>query len=155
MKFDIEEAVCFTGHRALKEDINISVIDETIENLIARKFRVFLCGMAVGFDLLCFERVLILKEKYEDIKILACVPCPMQNLKYGEKEKIKYYDLLKKADEVILISPYFTPYCMKERDRFMVDNSSVCVSYLYKSSGGTYYTTRYAVEKGKEIIYIK
>ena len=155
MKYDIEKAVCFTGHRELKEDLNISVLDETIENLIARRFEVFLCGMAVGFDLLCFERVLLLKEKYEDIKILACVPCPLQVSKYGEKEKERYYDLLKKADEVILISPQFTPYCMKERDRFMVDNSSVCVSYLYKSTGGTYYTTRYAKEKGKEIIYIK
>ena len=155
MKFDMERAVCFTGHRALKDDFNISVLDETIENLIARKFNVFLCGMAVGFDMLCFERVLFLKEKYEDIKIIACVPCPLQNLKFGEKEKTRYYELLKKADETILIAPYFTPYCMKERDRFMVDNSSVCVSYLYKSYGGTYYTTRYALEKGREIIYVK
>ena len=54
-----------------------------------------------------------------------------------------------------MVCPEYTDECMKERDRFMVDNSSVCISYLYKSTGGAYYTTKYAVEKEIEIIYVK
>ena len=41
---------------------------------------------------------------------------------------------------------------MFKRNRHLVDNSSVCVCYLTKDSGGTAYTVRYAKEKGLEIV---
>ena len=41
---------------------------------------------------------------------------------------------------------------MLKRDRYMVDNSDIVVAYLTKSSGGTYYTVKYANEKGVKVV---
>ena len=50
------------------------------------------------------------------------------------------------------VSRQYTRGCMHERNRHLVDNSSVCVCYLNRESGGTAYTVRYARERGLEII---
>ncbi|MBQ9481150.1 MAG: DUF1273 family protein [Clostridia bacterium] len=155
MNYEMEKAVCFTGHRVIKRDFDRKILKDTIENLIKEGYEVFLCGMALGFDTLCFKALNGLKNKYPHIKTVACVPCANQSETFGEKNKKVYENLLRSADEVVILYPEYNDYCMKERDRYMVDNSSVCVSYIYRSSGGTYYTTKYAVEKGKKIIYIK
>ena len=42
--------------------------------------------------------------------------------------------------------------CMHKRNRHLVDNSSVCVCYLNRESGGTAYTVDYAEKQGLEII---
>ena len=155
MIFDIDITACFTGHRIVKRDFNYKRIDEAIEDLYESGYRIFLNGMALGFDTLCFKRLMVLRKVYSDIKIIACVPCNDQAELFSERDKKIYADMLEKADDKIVISESYTETCMKERDRFMVDNSSVCVSYVYKSLGGAYYTTKYAVENNKEIIYLK
>ena len=48
----------FTGHRLLPEDFDKNLLEEKIEGLIQGGANEFLCGMAVGFDLLCAEIVL-------------------------------------------------------------------------------------------------
>lgn len=155
MTFNREECACFTGHRVVKRGFSYKQIDNAIEELYERGFKVYLNGMALGFDTLCFKRLIVMRKVYPDIKIIACVPCLNQAELFRERDKKIYDDLLSKADEKIVISEEYNDACMKERDRFMVDNSSVCVSYIYKSQGGAYYTTKYAVEKKLEIIYLK
>ena len=41
---------------------------------------------------------------------------------------------------------------MQKRNRHLVDNSSLCISYLTSDSGGTAYTVNYAKAKGLKII---
>ena len=43
---------------------------------------------------------------------------------------------------------------MMERNRFMVDNSSILLAYLREDRGGTYNTVKYAEKKQKQIIRI-
>ncbi len=43
---------------------------------------------------------------------------------------------------------------MLERNRHLVDCSSVCVCYMYKDTGGTAYTADYAYKKGIEVVNI-
>ncbi len=153
---DPDKSVCFTGHRIVKRDLEEKDIEKVIKELINEGYENFLNGMAMGFDLLCFKILLKLKEeKFPFIKLVACIPCLNQNLKYPAKIKRLYEEYLEKADYTVIISDVYTEYCMKERDRFMVDSSAVCISYLYKSTGGTYYTTSYAVEKERKVVYIK
>ena len=47
-----------------------------------------------------------------------------------------------------------TESCYYQRDRYLVDFSSVCLCYQYKNTGGTAYTVSYAREKGRKIIPI-
>ena len=68
-------------------------------------------------------------------------------------EDIAEYERIKaQADKVVYVSRQYTRGCMHERNRHLVDNSSVCVCYLNRESGGTAYTVRYARERGLEII---
>ena len=155
MNYPLMKTACFTGHRIVKKNFDVEELDAAILSLIKRGYNVFLNGMALGFDMLSFERVIKFKNTYPDIKLIACVPCSDQSAKYPKNKVVEYEYLLSKADEIIVLSKSYTPTCMKERNVFMVNNSSVCVAYLYKTSGGAYSTAKYAVEKEKEIIYVK
>lgn len=141
----------FTGHRFLDSRLDINLLDRVILNLIKSGARNFYCGMAIGFDIEAAEIVLRYKKSY-DIKLCACVPCEGQSKYYGAKERERYEKILSASDEKIVFSSEYTPGCMQERDRFLVDNCDVLVSYLRKKSGGTYYTVSYAQKTGKKII---
>ena len=41
---------------------------------------------------------------------------------------------------------------MQKRNRHLVDNSSLCISYLTSDSGGTAYTVDYAKANGLKVI---
>ena len=155
MKYPKELSACFTGHRIVKRDFDPTLIDGAVVDLIKKGYRYFFIGMALGFDSLSFMRVNSLKKRYPDIKIIACVPCRDQSFKFPDDKKLEYKKMLSLADEVIVLSDAYTPTCMKRRNEFMVDNSSVCISYVYRSSGGAYSTTKYALDNGLQVIYLK
>ena len=147
------KAVCITGHRKISKDLDKNKLKEVLNKLIEREYNVFLIGMAVGFDTLCFQ---ILEEikKEREIKIIACIPCKNQDINFNESQKKEYERLIKKADEKILISENYTPYCMIKRNKFMVDNSSIVLSYLNTQKGGTANTVQYAIKNNIPVINI-
>jgi len=63
-----------------------------------------------------------------------------------------FNNILKKANKVVYVEKNYTPECMFKRNRHLVDNSSLCISYLTKNTGGTAYTVKYAKENGVEVI---
>lgn len=84
---------CFTGHRAQKlpwnfneDDIRCVRMKENLEKIIEksilRGYFIFLCGMALGFDIICAETVLKLKEKYPYVKLIGALPCKNQYKKW-------------------------------------------------------------------------
>ncbi|MBO5712777.1 MAG: DUF1273 family protein, partial [Clostridia bacterium] len=109
---------------------------------------------AKGFDLKCFETLLEYKRKNKNIEIIACVPCENQQEGYNLIEKQIYNNCLEKADKIITLNKEYFNGCMQQRNRFMVDNSSIIIAYMYAERGGTLYTVNYAKKKSKEIIYI-
>ena len=56
--------------------------------------------------------------------------------------------------KVVWTSEEYTRDCMFKRNRHLVDNSSLCICYLTKDTGGTAYTVRYARSKGKIIVNV-
>ena len=150
---NIEKACAFTGHRILPNNFDVSELKSVIENLIDSGYNTFLCGMALGFDMLCFSVLLELK-KYNDIRLIACVPCNEQSKFFTKTQAKEYNNLIGKADEVVILSEDYYDGCMQKRNRFMVDNSSVLVAYLRTNHGGTYSTIKYAVENDRKIIYV-
>lgn len=150
--FDISTTCCFSGHRILKKDFNVDKLTTVVDKLISNGYRTFLVGMAWGFDLKVFE-VLLTKKNY-NIDIIACVPCKEQSTYFKKEEKQKYEDFLKKADKVVYVSNEYFDGCMQKRNRYMVDNSSILVAYLYSNIGGTKNTVSYAEKQGKNIIKI-
>ncbi len=154
--FNKEKAVSFSGHRILKKDFSLESLREKIQEKVDQGFEFFLVGMALGFDTLCFKVLQELKEKNleKTIKIIACVPCPEQDKYFSKYQKEDYKQMLSSADYVFTISPRYDDNCMKRRNVFMLDNSSVLITYLNATYGGTYFTVKTAVEKNLKIEYI-
>ena len=150
--FELQSTCCFTGHRVLKKDFDDNRLDEVIERLIKNGYKTFLVGMAIGFDLKVFERLLNFKNK--NIDIIACVPCKDQDKFFNAKQKELYKNYLENADKIIYLEESYTDDCMLKRNRYMVDNSSILVAYMYAKIGGTIYTVNYAKKKEKNIIFV-
>ena len=126
-----------------------------IEKAIQRGYTTFLCGMALGFDTLCAETVLDLKKKYGTIKLIAALPCKTQDIKWADRDRKRYKKILKKADGIRCIYDEYTEGCMLERNRYMVNNSSLMIALFSGLSGGTKSTIDYARSQGLEIIIIE
>lgn len=155
MMINIEKSVTcsVTGHRIMQGDIEEISVEKVFLKLIDGGYKFFLIGMALGFDSMCF-RILEKIRKEKEIKIIACIPCDTQAEKFCYKDKKEYERMLKSADEKIHVSKEYTPYCMMKRNMFLVDNSSVLVSYKRRDKGGTAKTVAYAEKNGCMVIEI-
>ena len=143
----------FTGHRSSFEGTDAEKLKERIASLAEEGFDTFYCGMALGFDMLCAEAVLELKEKFP-VRLIACVPCADQSKRYPPAQKRRYEALLAAADERVVLHEKYVDGCMFERNRYMVDRSEAVVAFLRRQRGGTFYTVQYARRRGKKIYLI-
>ena len=143
----------FTGHRSSFEGIDAEKLKERIASLAEEGFDIFYCGMALGFDMLCAEAVLELKEEFP-VRLIACVPCADQSKRYPSAQKRRYEALLAAADERVVLHEKYVDGCMFERNRYMVDRSEAVVAFLRRQRGGTFYTVQYARRRGKKIYLI-
>ena len=149
-----ENCCCFTGHRILGADFDMTVLFRGIEYLVGNGVDTFICGGAIGFDTACAEAVLELKKSYPHIRLHIYAPCNNQGERWSVVDQLRYQIILNKADLVDMPSvPYFND-CMKIRNYKMVDNSAYCICYLNNMRSGTGQTYRYAKQKGLTIYNI-
>lgn len=162
--------VCFIGHRHIKKDEStISLLRQTIVDLINKGTTAFLFGSMSEFNKLSWEIVTALKEEYPHIKRVYV------------RAIYKYID--KNYEEFLLKSYEETYYPLKlekagkysyvERNFEMIDNSAFCIFYYNenyvpisntrqkhnmplpsKRNSGTKIAYDYAKKKNKEIINI-
>jgi uncharacterized phage-like protein YoqJ len=155
--WDREKACCFTGHRniplAQKNKVK-NITRATIEKLIAKGTDVFVCGGALGFDVMAAKIVLGLKEKHPQIQLIMAIPCRDQHAMWCQRDKVEYEDILIKADEVYCLNDKYCTGCMHQRNRFMVMKSKRCIAYYTGINGGTSHTVAIAKEEGLEIINV-
>ena len=145
---------CFTGHREIPKEKSkiISIqVEKQIERLIASNILNFMCGGAIGFDILCGESVIKYKELFPEIRLILALPCKNQNKYFNADDNKKYNFLLANADHIIYTSETYFRGCMHKRNRYMVDNSAHMISYCIKNSGGSFYTKNYAKSRGLTI----
>lgn len=156
---------CFTGHRpqkvpwlnnkkdkryaTLKQNLKLHIIS-AIEN----GYKIFICGMAIGFDMLCAEMVLKIKKTYPEIELICALPCKNQTKLWLKKDIKRYLKIIKYADFVRCKFEKYNNFCMQERNKFMINNSSLCIALYDGTSGGTKNTITYAKQKGLNIILI-
>lgn len=141
----------FTGHRILEKNFDYNLLDKVIFNLIEGGTKKFFCGMATGFDLAAAESVLQYKKEFE-IELIACIPCTGQEKAYSQKNRERYLRILKNCSQTVVLSEEYYEGCMFARDRYLVDNCDILVTYQRRKSGGTSYTVNYARSKGVNII---
>lgn len=152
-----EKTCCFTGHRTVSKNQFQAIFDTTesmVKKHIHKGYRFFLTGGALGFDTISALVVLKLKKQYNDIQLILVLPCTDQTRGWS-KDNIEIYESIKqKADKVIYTSKEYTRGCMHKRNRYLVDNSSLCICFLTKDKGGTFYTVNYANKQNIKIINI-
>ncbi len=162
---EIKKTCCFTGHRPQKlawgfnekDPRCLNMIKETkiqIENAIVKGYNTFLCGLALGFDMICAEIILELKKKYTNVKLIGAVPCKNQSSVWNKKDVIRYNNILAKLDAVRCKYEVYTQGCMQERNNYMIENSSLLIALFNGKKGGTYNTLEYAKKRGLEIVII-
>ena len=115
----------------------------------------FISGMALGFDMICAEIVIELKKIYSNIKLICALPCKHQDKFWNSKQRIRYENIVKHADLVLCLHEKYTKDCMEERNKYMVDNSSMVIALFNGKKGGTYKTIEYAKMNKKNIVIIK
>ncbi len=152
---NISNRACFTGHRIIAKQDEQKLkndLESTLRTLVSYGVKSFICGGAIGFDTLAAKAVLALKEELEEIKLVLILPCKNQDAKWNQRQRDEYARILRKADHVEYVSDDYTPTCMHDRNRRMVDICGYCISYLRKKSSGTQYTVSYAEQNGRVVI---
>ena len=153
---------CFTGHRPLKlpwrsRESDSRCVDTKqwiageLEKLYRRGYRRFMCGMALGCDLYYAEEVINLRQKYEDVQLIAVIPCENQNRKWKNDQKLRYSELLGQCTVACIISKCYTGDCMHRRNKYMVDHSTCILACFDGTPGGTMNTVLLAERAGIEM----
>ena len=159
------KTVCATGHRPQKLPWGFNEQDErclcakkrtkqAILNAIENGYKYFISGMALGFDIMFAEIVLELK-KHHDIELICAIPCKTQSSSWNDLQKEKYNRIVKSANKVRCVFDKYTRWCMHERNKYMVENSSLIIALYDGTNGGTKNTIQLAKKKGLKIVEIK
>ena len=158
IKFCEAATAAFTGHRWYDSSRKHSVrkrIEECVREAYRNGITNFISGMAIGFDLLAAEVVLSLRHECPAITLTAVLPFREQASRFNELNKCRYYKCLSQADDIVILSNDYTAKCYLERDRFMVEHSSLLIAcYDGRNRGGTFWTVNFAVRTGKNVINI-
>ena len=148
-----EQTCCFTGHREITlpvETIKYN-LEKQLKRLISSSVIYYGAGGALGFDTIAALTVIKLRQIYPHLKLIMVLPCKEQTKGWNSNDIEIYNYILNQADKVVYTSENYYPGCMHKRNRHLVNNSSHCICYLEKNTGGTAYTVNYAKEKGLTI----
>lgn len=160
------KTVAFTGNRTLTTSDNR--IDANLENVIRTELshcledcyvegkKNFISGMAIGWDMLCAEEVLKLRERHSDIKLIVAIPFQGQELLYSAKDKNRYKTIYEAADlKEYITEEGYDKEAYHKRNDWMITNSSEIIAYdSGKQRSGTASTVRKARLSGLEILNI-
>lgn len=160
---DFGRKCCFTGYRPSKFPFSMDREDKDykkFENALIDKIlklskdncRIFYSGMAMGFDIIAAEIVLMLKEAYDTpLKLVCVLPFENQSETYTSFWRRRYEKILRQADEVIVLSKEYYQGCYQDRNIYMVDKCDYVLTWYDGKQGGTRNTLDYAAEKGRHI----
>jgi len=157
----------FTGHRAEKlpwkdenskqaEDFKMQLCIE-INLKIKAGCDTFLTGMCNGVDIIAGEMVLELKETYPHIKLISVIPYEEFPTNWSEDWRDRYFDLVGKADEEVMLNYKYHPKCFKQRNQYLVDNAKHLIAVQNKDDvfSGTMQTINMARRKRRDMIIIE
>ncbi len=150
-----ERTCCFTGHRrmtAAEREYLTPWLEHTVTELIKQGIVYFGVGGAIGFDTLAAKTVLRLRHRFPQIRLILVLPCEDMTARWTAYEREQLEDIIRRADKVVYMAKNYTPDCMKQRDRHLVDHSSVCVAWLTHYGSGTGYTVEYAKRCGVKLL---
>ena len=160
-------SICaFTGHRPAKYPWKYnerdsrcmalkSVLAQQIRRLEAAGVTDWLTGMAQGTDIWAAEIILERRKENPALRLHCILPCEGQEVKWPMAERERYHSILRQADEIVYVGREYNGACMRNRNYYLVDHSSILLAVYdgcYRS--GTGMTVRYAQKLGRKITAI-
>ncbi len=142
---------CFTGHRQLPPDAVPALkqaLRRQIEQNIARGILHYFAGGALGFDMLAAEVVLEAADGGAPVTLHLALPALDYNKHWSHAQRRQLAALIRRAETAVYLAGQYDNNCMFRRNRYMVDHSGHCISYLTQSYGGTRRTVEYAEKEG-------
>ena len=154
-----ETTCCFTGHRPEKLPWGNDEgdprclelkrrLDRAVEEAYAAGMRHFLCGMARGADFYFCDAVLKLRQARPDVTLEAVIPWEEQAARWGERDRARYFDLVRRCDRETMVQKHYDKGCTLRRNRYMVDRACRLIAVYDGMLGGTMYTLTYAMRRG-------
>lgn len=148
------KTICCFGHREMFRDItsadDITNLKENLCIFIERMIKLydvetFLTGRRGEFDNLFSCVIRKLKEKYPKIKLVLVEPYFSNSLNTHKEYYESMYDSIIIPDELAGVHP---KQAIKLRNKWMVENSFMVISYVNRTSGGAYEAIKYAEKIG-------
>ncbi|MGI6270074.1 MAG: SLOG family protein [Candidatus Howiella sp.] len=160
-----EFACCFTGYRPEKFNFDFTPgtpeytqfennLTNAVYRMADRGCGVFYSGVAQGFDIAAAEVVLLRRQQEGDVALRCVLPFRDQAAAWALPWKRRYLEVLKAADEIIILSESYYKGCFARRNKYMVDHARAVITYFDGTAGGTASTVRLAERRGLEIINI-
>lgn len=150
---------CFTGHRPEKLNRPEREIKLELKKEICRaledNFTVFISGMARGVDIWAAEIVLQLRKDGVSVRLICACPYPDFEKNWSNTWQTQYRAILREADLVRFISPYYSSRCFQVRNKWMVNHSSKVIAVFNGQPSGTKNTIEYAQQQGISVHQIK
>ena len=143
---------CFTGHRSVPDELS-EKLREKLRECIGRlhkdrKIETFYAGGCTGFDAMASLETLAYRAVHSDVRLVMVVPYRGQSASWNCDDRTEYERIKASATEVVCLAEHYFRGCTHQRNRYMVQRSSVCVCYLTKENGGTASTVKYALRNG-------
>ena len=116
---DTTKTAAFTGHRFIRYNDRQRLRTELEKAIMAcyhSGIRHFLCGMALGFDMLAAKTLLAMKAECSDIRLTAVIPFRGQSYRFNPADKERYRTILSKADNVVCLSETYFDGCFLRRN---------------------------------------
>lgn len=140
----MKKKICsFCGHRDCDNSMRGQVKKMIIDLIEKKDITVFYSGSMGNFDRLCESVVHELKQKYEDIQLCLVAPYMTKRLNTDREYYAEIYD------EIIIpdLGDIHYKRAITERNKWMVQQSDVILSYVTHNSGGAYKMCEYAKKK--------
>lgn len=142
-------ALCcaFSGHRDLSAEALRALqprMEQVVTASIAKGYRHFLAGGAMGFDMLAAITVLNLQFSFPYITLSMILPCPAHDEKWDFAKRGQLQTICKRATEVLYTAEHYHRGCMMIRNRYLIDHSAALICYCARKSGGTAATLQMA-----------
>ena len=141
----------FTGHRRIKTGHAAGVkalLSRAVSYAYGIGVRTFLCGGAIGFDMLAAREVIRFRASHPDVRLVMVLPCIEQSEKWSAAQQNDYEYILRYADEAVYVSDTYTTDCMKRRNAELVARSDMLVAYVSHARSGSGQTLNLAKKAG-------
>lgn len=97
---------------------------------------------------------IVLKYSYPMITLECAIPRETYAVKWNERDRDIYYDLLSKSDKETFLQQKYMSDCMQKRNEYMVNNSDYVIAVWNGKPSGTGNTVEYAKKKNKVVLLV-